>query len=219
MAPHSRLLLSKDREEIILKFRELIEKAQLACDEFSQSKDGTISGDLYFQVRASALNLLARLTSEDSFYVRELRDMPKINPFVMRGILSAALVDYMQGFLADNKLLVSAEVFADFLSQAEVLLENDYKDAAAVVVRSVLEDGLRRLCEASKLETDRSDGVFKLAEKLARANVLTKIEFKEIEAKKEVGNDAAHGHFDAYTKADVLAFHEFVQRFLANHLR
>ena len=213
------MLLLKDREEIILKFRELIDKAQLACNEFSQSKDGIISGDLYFEVRTSALNLLARITSEESFYVRELRDMPKLNPFVIKGILSAALVDYTQGFLADNKLLVSAEVFADFLVQAEVLLENDYKDAAAVIIRSVLEDGLRRLCEANKLPTDSHDGIFKLAEKLSRASILTKVQFKEIEAKKEIGNNAAHGHFDAYSKADVIAFHEFVQRLLSTHLR
>lgn len=219
MSSHPPFAFTKDREEIILKFRELIDKAQHACDERSASAEGMISGDLYFEVRTSALNLLSRITSEDSFYVRELRDMQMPNPFVMKGILNAALIDYSQGFMADNKLLVSAEVFADFLVHAEVLLENDYKDAAAVVIRSVLEDGLRRLCDVNGLTSSPRDGVHQLAEKLVRKNVLTSLQFKEIEAKKEVGNSAAHGRFSEYTKADVLAFHEFVQRLMANLVR
>ncbi len=219
MTSHLGALFVKDREQVILKFKELIDKAQHACNERSASADGTISGDAYFEVRTSALNLLARVTSEDSFYVRELRDMKTLNPFVMKGILNAALVDYTQGFMADSKLLVSAEVFADFLVQAEILLENDYKDAAAVVIRAVLEDGLRRLCSASELMPSPRDGVHQLAEKLLRKGAITSLQFKEIEAKKEVGNNAAHGHFDEYAKADVVAFYEFVQRFLANLVR
>jgi len=219
MSSHPHALLTKDREQVILKFQELIDKAQRACDERSASADGMISGDVYFEVRTSALNLLARITSEDSFYVRELRDMKTPNPFVMKGILNAALVDYTQGFMADSKLLVSAEVFADFLVQAEVLLENDYKDAAAVVIRAVLEDGLWRLCNANELMPSPRDGVHQLAEKLVRKNVINRLQFEEIEAKKEIGNSAAHGHFEEYTKADVAAFHEFVQRFLANLVR
>ena len=112
---HPRLPLGKDRDEVILKFTELIEKSKRSCDEWRTSKDNLISGDLYWEIRTSALNLLARLTNQDSFYVRELRDMDRLNPFVVKGILEAALVDFTQGFMADHKLLVSAEVFADFL--------------------------------------------------------------------------------------------------------
>lgn len=218
MAHHPRLQLAKDRDDIILKFRELIEKAEQVCQEF-EARDGQISGDMYFHVRTSALNLLARITSEDSFYVRELRDMKHINSFTMKGILEAALVDYTQGFMADNKLLVSAEVFSDFLVQAEILLEHGYKDAAAVVIRAVLEDALRRVCNANRIEANKRDGVHQLAHELLKANVLTKVQFKEIEAKKEVGNAAAHGRFGDYEKDDVVSFHEFVQRLLATLIR
>lgn len=217
MAHHPRLQLAKDRDDIILKFSELIKKSEQGCGEFEES--GTVSGDTYFHVRTSALNLLARITSEDSFYVRELRDMKSLNMYSMKGILGAALIDYTQGFMADNKLLVSAEVFADFLVQAEILLDNDYKDAAAVVIRAVLEDSLRRVCDANRIDADKGDGVYQLSEKLLKANVLTKVQFKEIEAKKEVGNAAAHGRFGDYEKDDVVRFHEFVQRLLATLIR
>jgi hypothetical protein len=221
MAHHPRLQLAKDREEIILKFQELIKKADRMCH--ASKPNGVVDPSMYMSVRTSALNLLARLTSEESFYVRELLGLshsgPQVYPTAVKGILEAALTDYTQGFMADNKLLVSAEVFADFLVQAEILLDNDYKDAAAVVIRAVLEDSLRRVCDANRIQADTRDGVHQLAEKLLKANVLTKVQFKEIEAKKEVGNAAAHGRFGDYEKDDVLRFHEFVQRLLATLIR
>ena len=67
-------------------------------------------------------------------------------------------------------------------------------------------------------EVSAKAGIHELAQALTKANVLTGVQFKEIEAKKEIGNKAAHGRFDEFTKADVAAFHEFVQRFLATVL-
>lgn len=58
--------LSKDREEVLLKFKELIDKANAACDAFRQSDDGTLPGDMYFELRVSSINLLTRLASEVS---------------------------------------------------------------------------------------------------------------------------------------------------------
>ncbi len=117
--------LSKDRDEIILKFKELIDKANAACDAFRKSGDGTLPGDQYFELRVSSINLLTRLASEDSIYVPELKRMNP-NAFSMKGVLEAARVDYLQGFMADHRLLISAEVFSDMLVQAEVLLDHDY---------------------------------------------------------------------------------------------
>ena len=67
--------LRKDREEVALKFGELIALAEKACGEFSSSSDGTIGGDTYYRLRVSALNLLSRLSGPESFYVAELRTM------------------------------------------------------------------------------------------------------------------------------------------------
>jgi hypothetical protein len=206
---------NQDREAIIQKFARLLARISQCSQELKASTDGVISPVPYFEVRASALNLLARTAGESSVYYRELHDMNQINPGIVTGLLTAAMTDYREGFMADTKLLVSAEVFADFLVQAEILLENDYKDAAAVVIRAVLEDGLRRVCAAKGIATKDRDGIHQLAEALTKQNALTAVQFKEVEAKKEIGNKAAHGKFSEYTKADVIAFHEFVQRLLA----
>lgn len=210
--------LKKDTEDIVNKFGELIQAAATLHDvgrEESQSPNFE-KLVLFRELRASALNLLGRIASPDSVYYRELAEAHFTDHLALRGILQAALNDYRQGYVADNTLLVSAEVFADFLVQAEVLLENDYKDAAAVIIRAVLEDGLRRLCHAGGLAPHPRDGIDDLANKLVRKNMITALQKKEIDAKRELGNHAAHGRFGEYTKADVVAFLEFVQRFLAN---
>jgi hypothetical protein len=210
--------LSKDRDAILMKFRELIDKAKAACEAFKQSDDGTIHGDMYFELRVSSINLLSRLASEDSIYVQELKRMQP-NAFAIKGVLEAAYVDYQQGFIADHKLLISGEIFSDLLVQAEVLLDHDYKDAAAVIIRAVLEDGLRKLCEAHKIEVGKRDTMQQVNEKLYRENVYSALQHKEIIAKAEIGNCAAHGRFDEYKKEDVAAFLEFVLRFLSQYLK
>ncbi len=204
--------LKKDPEDIVNKLGELI-RAAATLHEDGRGVEQLV---LFREVRVSALNLLGRIASASSVYYRELAEAQFTDHLALRGILQAALNDYRQGYVADNTLLVSAEVFADFLVQAEVLLENDYKDAAAVVIRAVLEDGLRRLCHANALAPNPKDGIDDLARKLVTKNIITALQKKEIDAKRELGNSAAHGRFSEYTKADVVAFLEFVQRFLAN---
>jgi hypothetical protein len=185
-----RATFNKDHEDIVRKFAALRQRAEELLQDMEHHGGRMICPPGYFEIRASALNLLARTAGEQSVYYRELLGNPNFDMRLMVGVITAAMTDYREGFMADAKLLVSAEVFADFLVQAEVLLEQDYKDAAAVIIGAVLEDGLRRV-------------------------VLTAIQKKEIDAKREIRNSAAHGKFNEYTKDDVVAFHEFVQRLLA----
>lgn len=216
--PEPRATFSQDHEAVVSKFARLVAKAEELANPAAGYDTHQIAA--WFEVRTSALNLLDRTGGRDSVYYRSLLDSHTSNqlsftPGIMLGILKSALTDFREGFMADAKLLVSAEVFADFLVQAEILLDNGYKDAAAVIIRAVLEDGLRRVCASKGIDVKDRNGVHQLAEALTKRNVLTSVQFKEIEAKKEIGNKAAHGKFGEYTTGDVIAFHEFVQRLLA----
>ncbi len=215
---HPRARFNQDHEAIISKFARLVAKAA----ELAKPRGGFDTEDIahWFELRTSALNLLERTAGAGNIYYRLLleshgSDQLKFTPGIMLGILNSALTDFREGFMVDAKLLVSAEVFADFLVQAEILLENDYKDAAAVITRAVLEDGLRRICVSKGVVVKPRWGIDDLAKELTKLNVLTAVQAKEIDAKREIGNKAAHGKFSEYTKEDVVAFHEFGQRLLA----
>jgi hypothetical protein len=212
--------LTKDRESVSLKFVSLIQAADSLA--VAQRQPGGYTDEnmrLFAQIRVSALNLLARLGSSNSVYYREFLNSEIAQHFTMSGILRAAHTDYLEGYLADHSLLISAEVFDDLLVQAEVLLEHAYKDAAAVLIRAVLEDALRRLCAASQIDMPVRASIQQLNEELYKKKAYTLLQHKEITAKAEVGNNAAHGRFDAYNEPDVRAFLDYVRRFLVEHLR
>ncbi len=210
--------LTVSREDIESKFEELLRKANsLLKDDNERYKTDELVR--VREVRVSALNLLGRLGGQNSIYYQELINADFTDLLALHGILLAAHTDYLQGFMADAKLLVSAEIFADLLTQAEVLLDHDYKDAAAVLIRAILEDALRRLAKAHNIEPGPRDTTQALNDKLYKEAVYTLLQHKEITAKTQIGNDAAHGHPEKYNKADVQAYLDFVQRFLAEYLK
>ena len=128
-------------------------------------------------------------------------------------ILKAVRSEIAGGWLFTVKGLVAAEVFADFLEMAEHLLDQSYKDPAAVMAGSVLEEHLRQLCAKHAIPlTERrgDDDVAKKAERLnadlAGADVYNKLEQKQITAWLDLRNKAAHGDYDSYTDDQVREF-------------
>ena len=128
-------------------------------------------------------------------------------------ILEAIRSEISGGWLFTVKGLVAAELFSDFLEMAEHLIESGYKDPAAVVVGSVLEEHLRQLCVKHDIETDEErDGkhVPKKADRLnadlAKAGIYTKLDQKQITAWFDLRNSAAHGMYDQYTVEQVSQF-------------
>jgi hypothetical protein len=114
------------------------------------------------------------------------------------------------GWLSTVRGLITAEVFADFLEMAEHLLETGYKDPAAVMAGSVLEEHLRQLCAANSidaLEEKNGKQIPKKADRLnaelAGAAVYSKLDQKQITAWLDLRNNAAHGKYDQYSDAQV----------------
>lgn len=62
--------------------------------------------------------------------------------------------EIQEGWLTSIKQLITAEVFSDFLEMGKYLLDEKYKDPAAVVIGSVLEEHLRQLCKESAVEIE-----------------------------------------------------------------
>ena len=115
-------------------------------------------------------------------------------------ILSAIRGEIAGGWLVSVKSLIAAEIFSDFLEMATHLLSAGYKDAAAVMIGSVLEEHLRQLASATGIPVEREvDGVpvpkkaDLLNSELAKADVYTKLDQKAITAWLDLRNKAAHG--------------------------
>lgn len=138
------------------------------------------------------------------------------------GVAKAIQHDISSGLLTDFKTLVRAEVFSNFLEMGEHLLAEGYKDAAAVVIGSVLEDGLRKLSETANLPLQSDSGkplaMDALNTQLSKADVYSKLVQKQITSWAHVRNKAAHGEYSEYNKEQVQMMLLFTQSFSGDHL-
>jgi hypothetical protein len=137
-------------------------------------------------------------------------------------ILEAIRDEIAGGWLVSIKHLVSAELFADFIDMADHLLETGYKDPAAVMGGSVLEEHLRQLCHKGSIDVQEDrDGksvsrkADRLNAELAKANIYTKLDQKLVTAWLDLRNNAAHGKYDAYTAEQVRQMLMGVTEFMA----
>jgi hypothetical protein len=139
----------------------------------------------------------------------------------LTGILRALRSDYASGHLQSIVELIHADIFADFFDMAEYLLEQGYKDPAAVIVGSVLEEHLRKLCNKVGIATLQAGGTPKKADslnsELAGASVYSKLDQKSVTAWLDLRNKAAHGKYVEYTKEQVSLMLQSVRDFSARH--
>jgi hypothetical protein len=179
------------------------------------------------EFRAASLSFLMRTFGVDSPYYKTFSsDVEGVDEYKIRrgiGILTACRAEIAGGWLFTAKGLVSAELFSDFLEMARHLLAENYKDPAAVMVGSVLEEHLRQLCTKNSLpiESAKPDGSivpFKadtLNGQLAKANVYSKLDLKSVTAWLDLRNKAAHGKYTDYIEAQVENMLRGVSDFIA----
>lgn len=140
---------------------------------------------------------------------------------VMLGVIKAVQHETQMGLLADFRGLVQADIFADFLEMGEYLLSEGYKDAAAVVIGSVLEDALRKLAETKGITTRKAGTKPLTLEPLnvecAKVGIYDKLVQKQITSWGELRNRAAHGEYDKYDAQQVKMMLLFVQKFASEH--
>jgi hypothetical protein len=140
-------------------------------------------------------------------------------------ILTALRSDYEADRLQSFRELVHADLFADLLEQADHLLEQGYKDAAAVTAGAVLEEHLRKLCSRHTVPTTFTDGAGNVRPKkldtmnadLAKSSAYGKIEQQSVTAWAAIRNAVAHGEYTKYTSEGVLLMIAGVRSFIGRH--
>lgn len=133
------------------------------------------------------------------------------------GILRAAKEDYENGYLFNTRTLIEAEVFDDFLEQAEELLKKGYYQPAAVIAGCVLEDGLRKLCDRNSIVLPAKATIDPMNVELAKAGIYNKLVQKKITALADLRNKAAHGEWSEFTEKDVEDMIRDVRRFMEDY--
>jgi len=164
------------------------------------------SGSRY---RASVLEILKDYGVDRGSSIRRLA-----------GVLDALRISYESGYLATVSELVHAEMFADFIEMADYLLVEGYKDPAAVMIGSVLEEHLRQLAQKNGVDVNvgsRPKKADQLNADLAAQNVISKLDQKSITSWLDLRNKAAHGKYNEYSKDQVALHLQGIRDFIARN--
>ena len=135
----------------------------------------------------------------------------------MIGVIKAIKSDFENGYLLDTRTLIEAEVFDDFLEQAEQLFNKGYYQPAAVIAGCVLEDGLRKLCKKNSVALPAKATIDPINVELAKAGIYNKLQQKKVTALADLRNKAAHGEWNEFTKKDVEDMIRDVRRFMEDY--
>jgi hypothetical protein len=156
--------------------------------------------DMYEEVATIISATIERLAPDNSPYRRGATLQRRV------GSLRALRRDYDEGYLSSIQSLVPAELFTDFIEMAEHLLDQGYKDPAAVLVGGVLEQHLRALCNVRSIATSvtgRPKKADAMNNELGVAGVYNKLDQKNVTAWLDLRNKAAHGEYGQYTSEQV----------------
>jgi phage-related protein len=137
------------------------------------------------------------------------------------GIVVALRRDVEAGYTTSLVELVHQDLFADFLDMASELQRNGFKDAAAVIAGSTLEEHLRKLAAKAQLPTTNANGealkASRLNDDLRAAQVYNPIQQRAVQSWLDLRNAAAHGNYGDYDHQQVAALIQGVTDFMARH--
>lgn len=208
---------------------ELIRLAEEVLKTKTVSKaSGKASVDIekFNELRSVSLSFLRTVFNNTHPIYQEFDSKAKLstphNTITAIGILKAAKSEIDGGWLSTLKELLSAEIFSNFLEMAEHLLAEEYKDPAAVMIGSVLEEHLRHLATNNgiTLDVQKPDKTIPkkadtLNSDLASQGIYNKLDQKSITAWLDLRNKAAHGKYGEYSKEQVELMYQGVVNFIA----
>ena len=178
-----------DANELI---RERFQELSDQVSQLRQLDEYTYGGEVATKWATRAASLIRRVFGENSDHYQQFKGKldnvgltHRFEP--ARGIFNAAREDFEKGALFEVRHLVTAELFADFLDQADYLLEADYKGPAAVVAGAVLEDGLRKLCGQSGIGLSDRPKLDWMNAELAKKGIYDKLRQKQITWLADIG--------------------------------
>lgn len=171
-----------------------------------------------------AITTIKRITGDRSAYSKEIDRILVLHPTLHEhihniiGIVKSLKYDIENDYLKSLIELVHADIFSDFLEMAYHLNNKGYKDAAAVITGSTLENHLKQLAIKHNIDLNNENGKPKKAsslnQELTKEGVYEKLDQKNVTAWLDLRNKAAHGHYGEYDKNQVNILIPSVRNFI-----
>ncbi len=185
------------------------------------------SYDQSYGFNVQAINAISKVCPKDSIYYQEAQKIfdemaAQRTHYRLYILLCKIRTDLKSAFIGSLSSLLHQEIFADYLDMAQHLLDQGYKDAAAVIAGSTLESHLRQLCSTNQIDVDeeKKDGnkqpkkASTMNADLKREEIYNLYDHKMVTARLDLRNNAAHGKYDLYTTEQVENFIHWLRDFI-----
>lgn len=201
-------------------------------DDFSDKFNTVEIGTLI----TKSISTIERITSDKSEYYKSIqiaydpknRHQYSHSGLILKhiiGIVQALKSDLENDYLKSLSEIIHSNLFSDYIDMATHLLEEGYKDPAAVLTGSTLENQLRNLCVKHDIEIEYENNKGKIVSKkadcmnaeLAKEEVYNKTFQKQITAWLDLRNNAAHGKYDQYGDTEVKLMISGILNFIQLH--
>lgn len=197
----------------------------LATRQYSEFSGNYVDTGLQMGFRSASLSFIKNLYEEQHPYFEDFKERVKgSHPTETEAginILTAIKTEIENDWLLSLRQLISSEIFADFMEMSRHFLDLDYKDPAAVMIGSTLEEHLRLLCNNYSVEVNFEKSGNTIPKKanllnaeLVKAGAYGVLEQKSVTAWLDLRNRAAHGKYDEYTKQQVELMYQGVLNFI-----
>ena len=191
------------RTSLLKRYDELITIGKTLLKD-TQAKGSSLKSRAEIQRwRASCYSILEKTFGKEHIYLRNFQKIgyrPTLESILTHGIvlMEGAKEEVEKGFLYKIERLISVDLFDTVIEQAEYLLKNGFKDVAAVLGRVVIENTLKGIAKRENITVPDKTKLSDLNQLLWKEGVYAKNVWRSTQAQIDLGNDAAHGHFDKY---------------------
>lgn len=184
---------------------------------------------LSYSFETSALSFILDLYDKEHPYYKSLEEVMKYRyEHSLKsgiGIIKNIKKEIESGWISSIKSIVSAEIFSDFLENAQYLIDMDYKDPAAVMIGGVLEQHLHYLSIDNDIKITRKNKEGKeiplkadhLNNELAKKQIYNKLVQKNVTAQLDLRNKSAHANYSEYDTEQVKMMYNFVLDFISKY--
>lgn len=219
-----------NKVDLIKRIDQLIAQGRtvLSTKKYSEYSSDYVDSGLQMGFRSASLSFIKNLYGETHPFYTDFNERVKGQAHYETengiNILTSIKSEVENDWLISIKQLVSAEIFADFLEMSKHLLDLNYKDPAAVMIGSTLEEHLRLLCKNHSVDIEFEKGGDLVPKKanllnadLVKAGAYGVLEQKNVTAWLDLRNRAAHGKYDEYSIEQVNLMYQGVLNFIMTY--
>ena len=217
-------------QRVVDRIDRLLEKGAQVLASVKSPPPGVIAisradSQLFSEWRTQTLSFLTGALGPDHVYCVEFRQSVdgsgRSDIKHSQGILHALREDISGGYLTTIREIIHTDVFSDFLNMASYFNSEGYKDPAAIIVGSVLEEHLRKLCQKHGVSIDfagsgevRPKKADQMNADLVKAAAYSAMQQKQVTAWLGLRNNAAHGKYEEYGVDQVRLFIDGLRDFM-----